>query len=107
LTLVEEGMVVSPESFMDWVCKQVVGNKVAWASTDPDTVTNQAAWQARMAQGENIQYVPCVLAPLIGKMAFRRALQGDVRDALSIDANYVRRSYVEVFQKGTAHVPGK
>jgi hypothetical protein len=34
-------------------------------------------------------------------------LNGEVQDALSVDANYVRRSYVEVFQKGPAHASGK
>jgi hypothetical protein len=40
-------------------------------------------------------------------MAYQRALKGEVLNALTVDANYVRRSYVEVFQKGPAHVPGK
>jgi tRNA threonylcarbamoyladenosine biosynthesis protein TsaB len=107
LSLVEQEMVASPDVFLDWVDQQVAGNEVAWASTDPDTVAKQSAWQGRAAQGEAIHSVPCTLAPLIGKMAYQRALKGDVLDALSVDANYVRRSYVEVFQKGPAHVPGK
>jgi tRNA threonylcarbamoyladenosine biosynthesis protein TsaB len=107
LALIEQEMVASPEVFMDWADKRVAGDEVSWVSTDPDSIANQPAWQGRAAQGEKIEYVPCVLAPLIGKIAFQRALKGDVQDALSVDANYVRRSYVEVFQKGPAHVPGK
>jgi tRNA threonylcarbamoyladenosine biosynthesis protein TsaB len=107
LTLVEQEMVASPEVFMDWVDQRTGGNEVAWISTDPDTLAQHSAWQGSAAQGEKIQSVPCILAPLIGKMAFQRALNGNVLDALSVDANYVRRSYVEVFQKGPAHVPGK
>jgi tRNA threonylcarbamoyladenosine biosynthesis protein TsaB len=107
LSLIEQEMVASPEVFMEWVDKQVAGDEVAWVSTDPDTLAQHSAWQGRAAQGDNIQSVPGILAPLIGKMAFQRALKGDVLDALSVDANYVRRSYVEVFQKGPAHVPGK
>jgi tRNA threonylcarbamoyladenosine biosynthesis protein TsaB len=106
LTLLEQALVASPEVFVDWVDKRVAGNEVAWISTDPDTLGHQAALQGRVAQGEKIQCVPCILAPLIGKMAFQRALKGEVLDALSVDANYVRRSYVEVFQKGPDHVPG-
>jgi tRNA threonylcarbamoyladenosine biosynthesis protein TsaB len=106
LTLIEQEMVASPEVFMHWVDERVSGNKIAWISTDPHSVAEHAAWQG-VARGEKIQHVPRILAPLIGKMAFRRALHGDVQDALSVDANYVRRSYVEVFQKGPAHVPGK
>jgi tRNA threonylcarbamoyladenosine biosynthesis protein TsaB len=107
LTLVEQEMAASPEVFMDWVDQRTAGNIVAWISTDPDTLAQHSAWQGRAAQGEKIQCVPCILAPVIGKMAFHCALHGDLQDSLSVDANYVRRSYVEVFQKGPAHVPGK
>jgi len=107
LTLVEQEMAASPEVFMDWVNQRTAGNEVAWISTDPDTLAQHSEWQGRAAGGEKIQCVPCILAPLIGKMAFHRALHGDLQDSLSVDANYVRRSYVEVFQKGPAHVPGK
>jgi tRNA threonylcarbamoyladenosine biosynthesis protein TsaB len=105
LTLIEQEMVASPEVFMEWVDKRAAGNEVAWISTDPDTLAQHSAWQGRVVPGEKIQHVPCILAPLIGKMAFQRASKGYVQDALTIDANYVRRSYVEVFQKGPAHVP--
>jgi tRNA threonylcarbamoyladenosine biosynthesis protein TsaB len=107
LTLIEQEMVASPEVFIDWANKRVAGNEVAWISTDPDTLPHQPALKGRGAQVEKIQRVPCILAPVIGKMAFQRALKGDLQDALSVDANYVRRSYVEVFQKGPAHAPGK
>jgi tRNA threonylcarbamoyladenosine biosynthesis protein TsaB len=106
LTLIEQEMVASPDVFLDWVDRHVAGNEVAWISTDPDALGTHASWQGRAARGE-IQRVQPVLAPLIGKMAFQRASQGRVLDALSVDANYVRRCYVEVFQKGPAHVPGK
>ena len=107
LTLIEPEMVAPPEVFMDWVAERAVGNAVTWLSTDPDALGDQTASQGRAPQREKIQCVPCLLAAVIGKMAFERALKGEVLDALSVDANYVRRSYVEVFQKGPAHVPGK
>jgi hypothetical protein len=37
-----------------------------------------------------------VLAPSIGRIAQARALRGDVSDALSLDANYVRRTDAEM-----------
>jgi len=107
LTLIDQEMVASPEVFLDWVDNLVAGTEVAWISTDPDILVKHVSWQGRPARGEEIQRVPPILALLIGKMAFQRAKKGHVLDALSVDANYVRRSYVEVFQKGPAHVPGK
>jgi tRNA threonylcarbamoyladenosine biosynthesis protein TsaB len=107
LVLVEEEMVASPEVFVEWVDERASGNDVAWISTDPDTVAKHSAWQGRASRGDKIQSVPSILAPLIGKIALQRALSGSVMDALSVDANYVRRSYVEVFQKGPVRVPGK
>jgi len=107
LALIEQELVASPEVFIDWADKQIAGNEVVWVSTDPDSIANQPAWQGRAVRGERIECVSCVLAPLIGKIAFQRVLKGDMQDALSVDANYVRRSYVEVFQIRPAHVPGK
>jgi tRNA threonylcarbamoyladenosine biosynthesis protein TsaB len=107
LVLVDEEMVASPEVFLEWVNKRASGNEVAWISTDPDSLTRHPAWQPSGARGDKIQSVPCVLALFIAKIAFQRALNGNVLDALSVDANYVRRSYVEVLQKSSARRPGK
>jgi tRNA threonylcarbamoyladenosine biosynthesis protein TsaB len=107
LTLVEQETVSLPEVFMDWVDNRVTGAEVAWISTDADIVAQHSVWQGRASQARMIEEVPCILAPLIGKMTFRRALEGKVLDALAVDANYVRRSYVEVLQKGPADVSAK
>lgn len=107
LTLMEPEIVSSPEDFVNSVGERVTGAGVAWISTDADILAQHAVWQGRPAPAKVIEQVPCILAPLIGRMAFRRALEGKVLDALSVDANYVRRSYVEVFQKGPADVSPK
>jgi tRNA threonylcarbamoyladenosine biosynthesis protein TsaB len=107
LTLIDQEMAATPEVFMEWVGQRAPGSDVAWISTDPHILESQPNFQASVAQRHNIQLVPPILAALIGKMAIQRARKGDVLDALSVDANYVRRSYVEVFQKGPAHGLGK
>jgi tRNA threonylcarbamoyladenosine biosynthesis protein TsaB len=43
-----------------------------------------------------LNIVSSVLAPSIGRIAHGRALRGDVSDALTLDANYVRRTDAEV-----------
>jgi tRNA threonylcarbamoyladenosine biosynthesis protein TsaB len=107
LMLIEQEMAAIPEVFTEWVDRRAPISEVAWISTDPDARDDQPGLQRKAAQGEKVQCVPCILAPRIGKMAFARVLKGDVGDALSVNANYVRRSYVEVFQKGPVHVPRK
>jgi tRNA threonylcarbamoyladenosine biosynthesis protein TsaB len=48
-----------------------------------------------------IERVSSVLAPEIGRIGLRHARSGKVFDALTLDANYVRRSDAEVQWKGT------
>ena len=43
-----------------------------------------------------LDIVSSVLAPSIGRIAHTRALRGDVSDALTLDANYVRRTDAEM-----------
>lgn len=52
--------------------------------------------------GMRVEIVSSVLAPVIGQIAYHRANRGDVVDALTLDANYVRRSDAELHWKGHA-----
>lgn len=47
-----------------------------------------------------VENVSSVLAPVIGRIAYGRANRGEVADALTLDANYVRRSDAELHWKG-------
>jgi tRNA threonylcarbamoyladenosine biosynthesis protein TsaB len=107
LKLEGEELVTAAPDFIAGVNEQTGTETVEWISTDPEILLQSTAWQARSARGEQILKVPDVLAPLIAKLAEHKASRGQVLDALSLDANYVRRSYVEVFQKGAPHVSGK
>jgi hypothetical protein len=69
---------------------------------DPERVRVEAAWTAREKAGEKIQKSSTVLAPIIGKIGYERAQEGRLVDALSLDADYVRRSDAEIFWKGAA-----
>jgi tRNA threonylcarbamoyl adenosine modification protein YeaZ len=48
------------------------------------------------AEFTGLDIVSSVLAPSIGRIAHGRALRGDVSDALTLDANYVRRTDAEM-----------
>jgi tRNA threonylcarbamoyladenosine biosynthesis protein TsaB len=107
LKLEGEELVTAAPDFIAGVNEQAGSETVDWVSTDPEALLKNPAWQARSARDEQILQVPNILAPLIAKLAKHKASKGQAVDALSLDANYVRRSYVEVFQKGAPHVPGK
>jgi len=50
--------------------------------------------------GLHVEEVSPMLAPVIGRIAIERAERGETADALTLDANYVRRSDAELFWKG-------
>jgi tRNA threonylcarbamoyladenosine biosynthesis protein TsaB len=104
LGLVGEEMVVAPEGFVEFVVERAGQSGVAWISMDPDKVTALEVWAQRARVGERVQMSPTVLAPVIGKIGWRRALEGRLTDALKLDADYIRRSDAEIFWKRGAGV---
>ena len=103
IQLVGEQAVLSAANFLDYVGEQAGTDRVDWVSLDPEHLTLHPGWAARASRGESVLGVEPVLAPAIGQIALRRAQAGQVVDALSLDANYVRRSDAEIFWKGAAH----
>lgn len=106
LKLVEQEMVIAPDGFLRWVDDHTSGGTVTWVSMDPDIVSALDGWRNRSRVRPKIQDSPRMLAPTIGKLAHRRALQNRFTDALALDAEYVRRSDAEIFWKGRAQSGG-
>jgi tRNA threonylcarbamoyladenosine biosynthesis protein TsaB len=100
LTLQGEETAVEPEEFLARVDELAGRRRVLWVSTDPTLLARSPAWFERAGRGEEIVTVACVLAPMIAKLGYRKAAEGNVVNALELDANYVRRPYVEVNWKG-------
>jgi hypothetical protein len=73
---------------------------VVWVSPDPEQITFQEAWREREKAGEKVEKVSAVFAPMIGKIGYQKLLENRAADALTLDANYVRRSDAEVLWKG-------
>lgn len=102
LQLVEEEMVMPPAAFLDWVASRTKDTQVAWASLDPQLVTNLDGWAWRGASGERVEQIASDLAPRIGVLGLRQLAGRQGTDALKLDANYVRRSDAELFWKKSA-----
>jgi tRNA threonylcarbamoyladenosine biosynthesis protein TsaB len=104
LTPVGDEVVIAPAQFLDWAAQTSAGQRVEWISPDPQCVTSTEQWAARLELGETIRVVAPVLAPAVGRLGYRLALQDRLTDALSLDANYVRRSDAELFWKSASGV---
>lgn len=100
LERVEDEMVVAPGKFVDWVGERSGAERVAWVSPDPEHITYQEVWREREKAGEKVRGVSAVFAPVIGRIGYQKLLENQTADALTLDANYVRRSDAEVLWKG-------
>lgn len=100
LLLKGEETATEPEEFLARADELAGRHRVQWVSTDSTLLARSPAWFERAGRGEEIVTVACVLAPMIGKLGYRKAVKGNVASALELDANYVRRPYVEVNWKG-------
>ncbi len=100
LERVDEEMVIAPDKFLEWCTANSGSEKIDWVSTDPNCLTQTQPWSSRLALNETVQEISPLLAPRIGQIGYRLALQNQLTDALSLDANYLRRSDAEIFWKG-------
>jgi tRNA threonylcarbamoyladenosine biosynthesis protein TsaB len=103
LERLDDEMVIAPDKFLDWCIAKAGPEEIDWVSTDPDCLTQTPGWASHVGQTEAVQGISCLLAPRIGQIGYRLAQQNRLTDALSLDANYVRRSDAELFWKGASH----
>jgi tRNA threonylcarbamoyladenosine biosynthesis protein TsaB len=100
LERVDAEMVIAPDKFLEWCTANAGSEKIDWVSTDPNSLSQTRQWSSRLALNETVQEISPLLAPRIGQIGHRLALRNQLTDALSLDANYVRRSDAEIFWKG-------
>jgi tRNA threonylcarbamoyladenosine biosynthesis protein TsaB len=96
----DEDRVASPEEFSSALRQHATQSTVHVVSPDFDGLGRLTS---RLDdEGISWERVSAVLAPVIGRRAYHRARRGEVVDALTLDANYVRRSDAELNWKGPA-----
>jgi len=98
-----EEMVIPPGRFIESAVELAKGGSISWVSIDAARLASEENWKPREARGEKVENVSSALAPTIGRIGMRQLAAGRFTDALSLDANYVRRSDAEIFWKGAAH----
>jgi len=98
-----EEMVIPPGKFIECAAELAKGGNISWVSIDAAVLTSEEKWKVREARGEQVESISSVLAQAIGRIGTRELAAGRFTDALSLDANYVRRSDAEIFWKGAAH----
>jgi tRNA threonylcarbamoyladenosine biosynthesis protein TsaB len=94
-------MVIAPGKFVEAATEFAKSERISWVSTDAECVIGEDAWKARELLGERIESVSSVCAPMIGLLGMEALKEGRFTDALTLDANYVRRSDAEIFWKGS------
>jgi len=100
LDRIDDEMVVAPDKFLEWCAAKAGTERIDWVSPDPNCLANSPQWPTRLSLNETIQQTSELLAPRIGQIGYRLATQNRLTDALTLDANYVRRSDAELFAKG-------
>jgi tRNA threonylcarbamoyladenosine biosynthesis protein TsaB len=100
LALEGEECVSAPEEFLRRIAARPGSAEFAIVSPSPE-VLNGALSRIEMERLPlpRVERVSSVLAPVIGQLGYRRAKGGDVSDALTLDANYIRRTDAEVHAK--------
>jgi len=98
LALEGEECVMTRAEFSQAVLRESAVKEVAIVTPVPGVIPSESSQSEK--NSIHIEQVSTVLAPLIGQLACGRAQRGELSDALTLDANYVRRTDAEVHLKG-------
>jgi tRNA A37 threonylcarbamoyladenosine modification protein TsaB len=97
--LLGEEAVLSAEEFLTRVKRELGKELPALVSPNPEALDQ--AVKVAMLPDVQIESVSAILAPVVGTLGFQQARHGELQDALTLDANYIRRSDAELFWKAS------
>lgn len=98
-TPVEPEAVIAIEAFLSRAEAICGTSSILWKTPDPNLLEMLPQWPSRQAKGDLLRRVEPPFAAQLGALAYQKFLQGKTTDALTLDANYVRRSDAELFWK--------
>jgi tRNA threonylcarbamoyladenosine biosynthesis protein TsaB len=100
LALEGDECVLRPDEFLRTIAERPGSSEFAVISPTPEVLDSDLSRiEKEHLPAPHVERVSTVLAPLIGQLGYRRAQRGQVSDALTLDANYVRRTDAEVYAK--------
>lgn len=94
LERIGEEVVATADEFAEFVQGKLAGGGLVIACARADLIRPTIERQG--LDGWRVEVVSSVLAPVIGKLGYAKALRGEAVDALHLDANYIRRSDAEM-----------
>ncbi len=89
----------TPNEFLDMVQSTAGDREFTIVTSMPEAIAGELSERNRIGGDERqiaVESVPAVLAPVVGEIAWRRAQAGEFADALTLDADYVRRTDAEL-----------
>lgn len=100
LARIGDELVIAPSDFLARITEIANGQPVRWRTPDPQALTALPNWTEPAQRGHVIELTRPPFADRLARLALRKFLNGETQDALSLDAEYVRRSDAEIFWKG-------
>jgi tRNA threonylcarbamoyladenosine biosynthesis protein TsaB len=94
--------VFTPEELIRHAGAEAGDSAIAWVALDAAGLTGDPAWQLRAVKGEGVEQLSGIVAPAVAMLARRMAEENRFTDALTLDANYIRRPDAQVKWKGYA-----
>ncbi|HKO05869.1 MAG TPA: tRNA (adenosine(37)-N6)-threonylcarbamoyltransferase complex dimerization subunit type 1 TsaB [Candidatus Acidoferrales bacterium] len=92
-----DDVVLPPAECLAYLAQQAAGSAFLIRTTALEMV--RAALAASPVAGARAEQADAALAPAIGRMGYARARRGELVNALTLDAHYVRRSDAELLWK--------
>jgi tRNA threonylcarbamoyladenosine biosynthesis protein TsaB len=89
-----DDVVMPPAECFAYLAEHAAGARFVIRTTAPEIV--RAALADSAATGAPVETADPALAPAIGRLGYARAQRGELTDALTLDAHYVRRSDAEL-----------
>lgn len=102
LALDGDECVMTPEEFLLSLDAHLESSAYVIIAPEPELIQGPAS-RNETSRGAHrtvrVEQASAILAPPIGRLGYQRALRGEVVDALTLDANYVRRTDAELHWK--------